>query len=87
MTPMELAAALKHVMSSLDDIAHEMNTSATACDCCGMTKRDNFDDWQARQALEGAHGRVAKLYEKLLNNDWHGRELVATTPASEMRGT
>lgn len=86
MTPMELATALKHVMSTLDDIAHEMNTSATACDCCGMVKRDNFDDYQARQAMEGAHGRIAKLYEKLLNNEWQGRQLVAVTPASEMRG-
>lgn len=86
MTPAELATALKHVLSAIDDIAAEMNDESIACKCCGLVKRTNFDDHQAKQALEGAYGRLVKLYEKLMAGEWQGREMAPVAQASELRG-
>jgi len=85
MTPLELANGLKMLMSAIDELSAEMDDSSIFCECCGLTKRQNFDDHQAKQALDGAYGRIVKLREKLLANEWAERPVLDVTQASELR--
>jgi len=85
MTPDELAMALKRMMTAIEELANEMDESTIFCDGCGLTKRINFDDHQAKQALDGAYGRITKLREKLLANEWQDRSVITVIHAGELR--
>jgi hypothetical protein len=85
MDPTQLAEKMKAALALLDELAEAMNGDAKACSCCGLTVRENMDDWQARQAFEAAGSRVAKMYEKLIHGQWQARSLLPVEDASEAR--
>lgn len=84
--PEMLAERLKLCLSILEEIGDDMNTASSACTCCGLTRRENMDDYQAKQSIEGAANRISKLYEKLFDGEWSGRELVPVVDAETLRG-
>ncbi len=86
MTPDVLGAKLKQALALLEEIGDDMNDGAVACSCCGLNVRKNQDDYQAKQAVEAAASRIAKLYEKLFDGSWPGRELAPVIDASQVRG-
>lgn len=85
MDPVEVAERMKMALRLLDDLAEEMNTATKVCSCCGISVRENMDDWQAHQAFDAAARRVEKMYEKLTNGFWSGRSLVPVMDASAAR--
>lgn len=85
LSPTELSERLRRLLAECEDLAEAMNEKGTPCSCCGLVKRENMDDYQAKQALEACSGRIAKLVEKLHNGQWQGREYVAVTSAESLR--
>jgi hypothetical protein len=85
MEPTVLAAKMKSALALLDELAEDMNADAAACSCCGLSVRENMDDFQARQAFEAAGSRVSKMYDKLIHGDWLGRSLLPVENASDAR--
>lgn len=86
MTPDVLGEKLKLTLALLEEIGDAMNTNTRTCSCCGLAVRENMDDYQAKQAVEASANRIAKLYEKLFDGAWPGRELAPVMDASKMRG-
>lgn len=87
MPPDVLAEKIKTVLSLLEEIADDMDDSGTTCACCGLLVRKNMTDFQAKQATEAAANRIARLYEKLFDGTWPGRELAPVVSASTIRDT
>lgn len=85
MPPDVLGEKLKTALALLEEIADDMNDHAKACACCGLSVRENMDDYQAKQAAEAAANRIARLYEKLYDGSWAGRELAPVVNASTVR--
>ena len=86
MTPGEMGEKLKAAIALLEEVGDEMNTSARACQCCGLSVRESMDDYQGKLAIDGAVGRVTKLYERLYNGEWQGREMAPVVTAQSLRG-
>ena len=86
MAPDVLGDKLKFCLALLEEIGDDMNDRAKVCTCCGLAVRESMEDYQAKQAIEGAANRLAKLYEKLFDGTWHGRELAPVVDASTLRG-
>jgi len=86
MPPDVLASKLKTCLALLEEIGDDMNDSTRACGHCGLAVRESMDDYQAKQAVEASANRLSKLYEKLFDGTWPGRELAPVVDASTMRG-
>lgn len=85
MAPDVLGDKLKLTLALLEEIGDDMNTNTKTCTCCGLAVRENMDDYQAKQAIEASANRLAKLYEKLYDGAWPGRELAPVVNASQVR--
>lgn len=81
-----MADRLKLAIGLIEEVAEQMNTAGKVCECCGITRRENMDDYQGRQALDAASQRLIKLYEKLYEGTWEGREIAPVVGASTLRG-
>ena len=58
-TRLELARAL------LESVELPLNASTKVCDCCGATVREDFDEWQAVEALRAAQSRIMKANQSI----------------------
>lgn len=85
-SPGAVGEKLKLCLSLLEELGDDMNDRTDACTCCGLAVRVSMDDYQAKQAIEASATRLAKLYEKLFDGTWIGRELAPVVDASTMRG-
>ncbi len=82
-----LSQKLKTILSLLEEIGDSMNVRTSVCDCCGIVVRQNMDDYQAKQATDASANRIAKLYEKLMDGEWDGREIAPVVSADRARGS
>lgn len=51
-----------------------LETGGSACACCGMVKRDNFDQYKAQQDLEAAANKLRRILQTPAMQDWLGQE-------------
>lgn len=85
MTPDEMLQKLETALETIHEVSREMNTHAAPCPCCGVSVRDNMDDYNGSQALEACESRLSKLVDKLRDGKWQGRSLVPVVDASTLR--
>lgn len=85
MAPDVLAAKIKEALGLIEEVGDQMNDRQKSCKCCGLSVRENMDDYQGKQALDACSQRLAKLYEKLYEGAWEGREIAPVMNASAVR--
>lgn len=85
MDPITMAEKLKQIVALIEEVSDDLNDRSKACECCGLSVRESMYDYQAKQALDGAAGRVVRLYEKLVDGTWQGREMAPVKNASDVR--
>jgi hypothetical protein len=86
MDAISLGERLKTVIRLLEEVGADMNDRTRVCDCCGLAVRQNMDDYQAKQAVDAAASRIVKLYDKLYEGEWAGREIAPVVSAQRKRG-
>ena len=86
LSPEEIGARLKTVMGVLEDLSEQMNDSASPCKACGVSIRENMDDYRAKQSLDAVLERLGKMYSALFDGAWHGREIAPVVTAESIRG-
>jgi len=84
-TNTEMAERLRMALALLEEVGDQMNVEGKSCECCGLTVRVNIDDYQAKQTIDGCANRIARMYERLIEGTWHGRDVVPVVSASQMR--
>lgn len=85
MDAITMAEKLKHIVALIEEVSDELNDRSKPCECCGLVVRESMDDYQAKQALDGAANRVTRLYEKLVDGAWQGREMAPVQSAADAR--
>jgi len=86
MTDSEMLDRLVLARSILREVDGQMNTRTTTCKCCGVSVRENLDDFNGSQALFACLGRIDKMIERLQAGQWKGREVAPVVDASRLRG-
>lgn len=87
MTPGEIKDRLERVLTDLEAVAGEMDVSTVNCECCGSKSWTNPVEFRAKEALDVASNRVAKVLEKLRSGEWRDRQVTLDeTPATKLRG-
>lgn len=86
MTPETMAEKLRSAADLIREVSATLDDSTSRCSCCGLDVRQNQVDWAAKQALDGAETRVAKVLGKLLSGEWEERALLPVEAADTLRG-
>lgn len=60
---------LKVAFSLVEDVFKQLNIKKTDCECCGVTKYEEPDQWHQAQALTGAMTRIGKIIHWRETND------------------
>ena len=80
---------LMRAAALLTEVAMQLDDSTRTCQCCKLARRIHPIEFLARQSIDGAITRIAKVREKLLSGDWKDRDELdlhdPSTPASDAR--
>lgn len=51
------------------EVNNSLNNNSHKCDCCGLTVYEKPDEWQRKQMLSAALGRVEKVAAELKRDE------------------
>ena len=59
------ATRLEVARHLVESVELALNDMTTVCECCGQKGRENFDEWQGREALHAAQTRIMKAGQSI----------------------
>lgn len=61
---------LEQAKKLIEQVRDSLSSESKVCECCGLTKYQNYDQYQVREWLNAAINRLEKTTERI-NNDTH----------------
>jgi hypothetical protein len=58
------------------EVLKELDRSEKVCECCGVKARNNWDDHQAGQVLEGVIAKIEKCADKIVRDARNKSEIL-----------
>lgn len=68
MTAKERVIKLEAAKKLIEEVRNSLNIDSAVCECCGLTKYHNFDQYQIYGWLDAAINRLDKTSERITNN-------------------
>lgn len=68
MNAKERVAKLEQARRLIEQVRDSLSLDSSVCECCGLTKYHNFDQYQVREQLNAAINRLTKTGERIAND-------------------
>jgi hypothetical protein len=68
MTAEERIKKINHAQALIEEVRDSLSAENINCECCGLTKYTNFDQYQVREWLNAAITRLSKTSERIVKD-------------------